>query len=246
MLETTLVFLAGVAAGGTACSVALRWRLRQAEAVRVEATQAEARAAAEATQSTVAQLEEQLDQARQRFDQIDEQLRRAAEQHADQADAMRRQIGHAGTSANAARTHATQLASDMRALLDVDKTFERWHASMDVLLRHNDGMHRKNDDFTRIVRQMTIVTLNASIEAARAGTAGRGFTVVAQEMRELASRAEELSADYRRSLHENDLITTSTFQDLQAGGKMITGAVIGLDLVNRKALEALRGAEQPA
>jgi methyl-accepting chemotaxis protein len=246
MLETTLVFLAGVAAGSAVCTAALRWRARQADAIRSAAAQAEARAAAEATQAAVARMEEQLDRARQQFDQVDGQLRLAAEQHADRADAMRRQIDHAGTSADAARVHATQLASDMRLLLDVDKTFERWHASMDVLLRHNDGMHRKNDDFTRIVRQMTIVTLNASIEAARAGTAGRGFTVVAQEMRELASRAEELSADYRRSLHENDLITTSTFQDLQAGGKMITGAVIGLDLVNRKALEALQGLEQPA
>jgi len=35
------------------------------------------------------------------------------------------------------------------------------------------------------------------------------------------------------------LITTATFQDMQAGGKMIIGAVTGLDLINRKTRAAL-------
>jgi len=62
---------------------------------------------------------------------------------------------------------------------------------------------------------------------------------VAAEVRDLAQRAEKLSKSYRSSLYQNDLITTTTFQDLQAGGKMIVGAVIGLDLINKKTREAL-------
>jgi hypothetical protein len=58
-------------------------------------------------------------------------------------------------------------------------------------------------------------------------------------MRNLATRAEKLSKDYRNRLYENDLITTTTFQGLQAGGKMIMGSVIGLDLMNRKAKASL-------
>jgi methyl-accepting chemotaxis protein len=119
------------------------------------------------------------------------------------------------------------------------KTFERWHDDMNALIRHNREMHALNDDFATIVRQMVIVTLNASIEAARAGEQGRGFAVVASEMRNLATRAEKLSKDYRNRLYENDLITTTTFQGLQAGGKMIMGSVIGLDLMNRKAKASL-------
>jgi hypothetical protein len=48
-----------------------------------------------------------------------------------------------------------------------------------------------------------------------------------------------LSKAYRSNLYENDLITTATFQDLQAGGKMIIGAVTGLGLTNQKTREAL-------
>jgi methyl-accepting chemotaxis protein len=131
------------------------------------------------------------------------------------------------------------MADEVDTLLGLVKTFERWHDDMNALIRHNREMHALNDDFAIIVRQMVIVTLNASIEAARAGEQGRGFAVVASEMRNLATRAEKLSKDYRNRLYENDLITTTTFQGLQAGGKMIMGSVIGLDLMNRKAKASL-------
>ena len=124
-------------------------------------------------------------------------------------------------------------------LLGLMRTFERWHDDMNVLITHNREMHRKNDEFALIVNQVIIVALNASIEAARAGTHGRGFAVVASEVRDLAQRAEKLSKSYRANLYQNDLITTTTFQDLQAGGKMIIGAIIGLDLINKKTKEAL-------
>ncbi|MFL9927212.1 methyl-accepting chemotaxis protein [Herbaspirillum lusitanum] len=124
-------------------------------------------------------------------------------------------------------------------LLGLMRTFERWHDDMNVLITHNREMHRKNDEFSLIVNQVVIVALNASIEAARAGAHGRGFAVVASEVRDLAHRAEKLSKSYRSNLYQNDLITTTTFQDLQAGGKMIIGAIIGLDLINKKTKEAL-------
>ncbi len=133
------------------------------------------------------------------------------------------------------------LGDTINKLLGLIKTFERWHADMNTLIEHNREMHAKNDEFSLIVKQVVIVALNASIEAARAGEYGRGFAVVAAEVRILANRAEKLSQDYRSNLYKNDLITTTTFQDLQAGGKMIIGAVIGLDLINKKTKEMLVG-----
>ena len=39
------------------------------------------------------------------------------------------------------------------------------------------------------------------------------------------------------------MITTATFQDLQAGSKMITSAISGLDLMNNRAREAVGALE---
>jgi hypothetical protein len=46
-----------------------------------------------------------------------------------------------------------------------------------------------------IARQTTMLSLNVSIEAARAGEAGKGFSVIASEIRKLASEVQALSTD---------------------------------------------------
>ena len=237
MTEMLLAFVAGLAISGGA---AAWWMQHLNKQLADSVPAAEAATRTQQLQDALYSLQAEVEQLRHDLAASEGAL--AQERHAlehTHHQALQLVMSQAQGMQSDAGGHSGKLASAIAELLGVSKTFERWHADMNILLTHNQGMHSKNDDFARIVQQMIIVTLNASIEAARAGEMGRGFAVVAEEMRSLASRAEALSKEYRRSLYENDLITTATFQDMQAGGKMIIGAVTGLDLINRKTLSAL-------
>jgi methyl-accepting chemotaxis protein len=128
---------------------------------------------------------------------------------------------------------------DLADLADLLVTFERWHESLTQLMLHNAEMHKQNQEFFNIVKQIVILALNAAIEAARAGEHGRGFAVVADEVRNLAMRSQELSESYKENLNKNDFLTTTTFQDIQAGGKMILTDISATTDVVKQALQRL-------
>ncbi|MDH1559855.1 methyl-accepting chemotaxis protein [Pseudomonas chengduensis] len=116
-----------------------------------------------------------------------------------------------------------QLAQEVESASDTIQTLEQETANIGAVLAVIKG----------IAEQTNLLALNAAIEAARAGEQGRGFAVVADEVRALAARTQESTKDIQQMIER-----------LQAGVQNAVKATHSGSARARQSVEQTAGVDQ--
>ena len=121
-----------------------------------------------------------------------------------------REIDHNITANNKHLTESSEvcslayknIASTAGSIQQVCTELHETSAEVNKLNLASEEVDRVMDQIASISAQTNLLALNAAIEAARAGEAGRGFAVVADEVRELAGRAHASTEDIHKTLEQ--------------------------------------------
>lgn len=129
------------------------------------------------------------------------------------------------TLAEANNTTAADASEVTKAVLELSAECERIKDSLGFFYEFVEVYKSSNTDIAGIANKTNLLSLNASIEAARAGEHGKGFSVVAEEIRNLATSTKNL-------IEENNQQAEETVPKITASVEGIKNLIASIETMN--------------
>ena len=193
--------------------------------------------AVEGTRDTAQQANYVSGQTRDRlqyqFREIDQVAAAFEEMHATSANIADRagQAVEAADEAEHAAQHGKAVVEESLQAMDALMNYiSDAKPQVERLAENSNNINKILDVIKGIAEQTNLLALNAAIEAARAGEQGRGFAVVADEVRNLASRTQESVGQIHGVINE-----------LQTGTHSVVTSILGS---HKQADETLHNVQQ--
>jgi methyl-accepting chemotaxis protein len=119
---------------------------------------------------------------------------------------------------------STVVSQLVKSIEDVHGRAQEMKADMGELGRQAEGIGRIMSVISDIADQTNLLALNAAIEAARAGEAGRGFAVVADEVRKLAEKTQTATKEVGQAIQGIQDGTKKNVSNVERSGQAIEQA----------------------
>jgi methyl-accepting chemotaxis protein len=139
---------------------------------------------------------------------------------------------NAAQAAEAARTADLASTEGMGVIKKTTSSIELLASEMTVAMQEVEGLADSSEKIgsvleviRSIAEQTNLLALNAAIEAARAGEAGRGFAVVADEVRNLAKRTQDSVEEIRQVIEGLQSGTKEVVSTMHSSHRQAQGSV---------------------
>jgi len=162
------------------------------------------------SKSRIQEQSQSIDQVSRSMNEMFETVRHIAD-YASNASA------EASSANREAETGTVVVEKTIEAIHELAAEVKTASKVIDELDSHTSNVGVILDTIRGIADQTNLLALNAAIEAARAGEQGRGFAVVADEVRTLASRTQDSTQEIQQVLEELQRASRGAVEAMQRG-----------------------------